>query len=292
MTLLNYCAEDQCLEVLFCFGISGQVSRSFFRILNRSASTSALRGVSMLRQAICSPDADHFFLSMSYRNYSKAKRSVVSITVQSRASTTPRCHAAFHSLGLNTRLSTTIFTIMMIRRIFIVSLLATATMAFVVGPQQARRIFPLSSASTKTQKIVCFPPLRMVGAGIDPTSSSPSPESTELNNPSTRFGDPLSDEMKAFNKGAVGFLKRTIFDTLFAGRDYPRFYALETIARVPYFSYTAALHWYETIGMWRKAKYLKIHFAEGKWCCGLWMRLVDLTRSMLLASDSQVLRST
>ena len=84
MTLLNYCAEDQCLEVLFCFGISGQVSRSFFRILNRSASTSALRGVSMLRQAICSPDADHFFLSMSYRNYSKANRSVVSITVQSR----------------------------------------------------------------------------------------------------------------------------------------------------------------------------------------------------------------
>ena len=106
----------------------------------------------------------------------------------------------------------------------------------------------------------------MVGAGIDPTSSSSpgTPPSTELNNPSTRFGDPLSDEMKEFNKGAVGFLKRFIFDTIFRGRDYPRFYALETIARVPYFSYLAALHWYETIGMWRKAKYLKIHFAEGK----------------------------
>ena len=208
----------------------------------------------------------------------------------------------------------------MIRLLSIVFLTSTAATAFVVGPhaqQTPNRIFP-SPASTMTQKIV-YPPLgmagarkivhspslglvgagkilhyppalEMVGAGIDPTSTS-SPEesqpSTELNNPSTRFGDPLSDEMKEFNKGAVGFLKRTIFDTLFAGRDYPRFYALETIARVPYFSYTAALHWYETIGMWRKAKYLKIHFAEGKWCCGLWMRLVDLTRSMLLASDSQ-----
>lgn len=162
-------------------------------------------------------------------------------------------------------------TTMIFRRIFFVSLTLTATTAFVVSPQQApNRIFP-SSASHKTQsKIVYSSPLRMVGAGIDPTSSSSpeTPPSTELNNPSTRFGDPLSEEMKAFNKGAVGFLKRTIFDTLFAGRDYPRFYALETIARVPYFSYTAALHWYETIGMWRKAKYLKIHFAEGKWCCG------------------------
>ena len=194
---------------------------------------------------------------MSHGNPVKPKRRFLD-TIIHLAITLP-------SLGLNTRLSTPRFTIMMIRRIFIVSLLATATTAFVVGPQQARRTFP-STASTKTQKVVYPPPLRMVGAGIDPTSSSPSPESTELNNPSTRFGDPLSDEMKAFNKGAVGFLKRTIFDTLFAGRDYPRFYALETIARVPYFSYTAALHWYETIGMWRKAKYLKIHFAEGKRC--------------------------
>jgi len=103
----------------------------------------------------------------------------------------------------------------------------------------------------------------MVGAGIDPTSGGDTSKGNGLNNPSSRFGKPLSDETKEFNKIAVGLLKRTIFDTLFQGRDYPRFYALETIARVPYFSYTAALHFYETIGMWRKAKYLKIHFAEG-----------------------------
>ena len=111
----------------------------------------------------------------------------------------------------------------------------------------------------------------MVGAGIDPTSGGDTSKGNGLSNPSIRFGEPLSDETKEFNKIAVGFLKRTIFDTLFKGRDYPRFYALETIARVPYFSYTAALHFYETIGMWRKAKYLKIHFAEGTYsvCVGV-----------------------
>merc|ERR1712181_17329 len=34
------------------------------------------------------------------------------------------------------------------------------------------------------------------------------------------------------------------------------------IARVPYFSYLSVLHLYETLGIWRKAKYLKLHFAE------------------------------
>mmetsp|Transcript_2858 Transcript_2858/g.6413 ORF Transcript_2858/g.6413 Transcript_2858/m.6413 type:complete len:302 (-) Transcript_2858:298-1203(-) len=84
------------------------------------------------------------------------------------------------------------------------------------------------------------------------------------NNPSTKFGSPLSDPIKEANKFAVDFLKNTLFDTFFAGsdRDYARFYALETIARVPYFSYLSVLHLYETLGKWRRAKYLKLHFAE------------------------------
>ena len=62
----------------------------------------------------------------------------------------------------------------------------------------------------------------------------------------------------------MGFLKGSIFDTFFAGegREFARFYALETIARVPYFSYLSVLHLYETLGKWRRAKYLKLHFAE------------------------------
>lgn len=53
-----------------------------------------------------------------------------------------------------------------------------------------------------------------------------------------------------------------VINTVYANRPYPRFYVLETVARVPYFSYLSVLHLYETLGLWRKADWLKIHFAE------------------------------
>ncbi|CAN8274234.1 unnamed protein product [Cochlearia groenlandica] len=53
-----------------------------------------------------------------------------------------------------------------------------------------------------------------------------------------------------------------ILDTLYRDRTYPRFYVLETIARVPYFAFMSVLHMYETFGWWRRADYLKVHFAE------------------------------
>ncbi|MBN3907962.1 MAG: plastoquinol terminal oxidase [Nostoc sp. NMS1] len=53
-----------------------------------------------------------------------------------------------------------------------------------------------------------------------------------------------------------------IVDFVYGNRSYPRFYVLETIARVPYFSYLSVLHLYETLGYWRKADLLKVHFAE------------------------------
>ncbi|KAJ0031818.1 hypothetical protein Pint_13832 [Pistacia integerrima] len=53
-----------------------------------------------------------------------------------------------------------------------------------------------------------------------------------------------------------------ILDTLYRERDYARFFVLETIARVPYFAFISVPHLYESFGWWRKADYLKVHFAE------------------------------
>jgi ubiquinol oxidase len=53
-----------------------------------------------------------------------------------------------------------------------------------------------------------------------------------------------------------------VINTLYRDRPYQRFYVLETVARVPYFSFLSALHLYETLGWWRKADWLKVHFAE------------------------------
>lgn len=49
----------------------------------------------------------------------------------------------------------------------------------------------------------------------------------------------------------------------FRDRPYARFYALETVARVPYFAYLSVLHLFETLGRWREVQYLqKEHFEE------------------------------
>ena len=66
---------------------------------------------------------------------------------------------------------------------------------------------------------------------------------------------------KRVNKAVVGTAVKVI-DKLYENRDYARFYVLETVARVPYFSFVSVLHLYETLGVWRKADYLETHFAQ------------------------------
>ena len=63
------------------------------------------------------------------------------------------------------------------------------------------------------------------------------------------------------NKLFVGSVKNLLF-LVYGDRNFARFAALETIARVPYFSYTSVLHLYETLGWFRKKEYIQIHFAE------------------------------
>ncbi|MEO0350416.1 MAG: alternative oxidase [Cyanobacteria bacterium P01_A01_bin.15] len=62
-------------------------------------------------------------------------------------------------------------------------------------------------------------------------------------------------------KALVGILVFVI-NTVYKNRPFPRFYVLETVARVPYFSYLSVLHLYETLGWWRQIDWLKVHFAE------------------------------
>ncbi|KAK7301810.1 hypothetical protein RJT34_12686 [Clitoria ternatea] len=53
-----------------------------------------------------------------------------------------------------------------------------------------------------------------------------------------------------------------ILDILYHDRHYARFFVLETIARVPYFAFMSVLRMYESFRWWRRANYLKVHFAE------------------------------
>jgi Alternative oxidase len=55
-----------------------------------------------------------------------------------------------------------------------------------------------------------------------------------------------------------------LLDVVFEGKHVPsRFFLLETVARMPYFSYITMLHLYETLGFYRRSADVKrIHFAE------------------------------
>jgi hypothetical protein len=95
-----------------------------------------------------------------------------------------------------------------------------------------------------------------------PILTSPSPPSS----PAAVFGRPLDKDTIQRNKDMVHVIKGFLFDQLFAGdtrdRAFARFYALETIARMPYFSYLSVLHLLETLGKWRRSDYLKLHFCQ------------------------------
>lgn len=62
---------------------------------------------------------------------------------------------------------------------------------------------------------------------------------------------------------AAYYLLCYALDVLFNNRPIPRFWFLEVVARMPYFSYISMLHLYESLGWWRAgAELRKVHFAE------------------------------
>ena len=76
-------------------------------------------------------------------------------------------------------------------------------------------------------------------------------------------GAGLDERFYDFNRGLVDAVKGFL-DVFLAGRDVPRFYVLETLARVPYFAYVSVLHLRETFGH-RDDDHvarIRVHFAE------------------------------
>lgn len=71
----------------------------------------------------------------------------------------------------------------------------------------------------------------------------------------------ISEAASLTNQKIVGTAK-DLLSIVYGERHFARFAALETIARVPYFSYTSVLHLYETLGWFRQKEHLKLHFAE------------------------------
>lgn len=51
-------------------------------------------------------------------------------------------------------------------------------------------------------------------------------------------------------------------DRFYEGRPIQKFWVLETVARMPYFSYVTVLHLYESLGWWRTPQIRAIHNAE------------------------------
>ena len=69
--------------------------------------------------------------------------------------------------------------------------------------------------------------------------------------------------MKKFNEVTLN-ITVAIIDFLYKGRDYPRFWVLEEIARAPYFAFLSVLHLRESLGLrgdWH-LYLMKEHFAQ------------------------------
>jgi ubiquinol oxidase len=107
-------------------------------------------------------------------------------------------------------------------------------------------------------------------------------DAAQLRSPALVRGTAVGPSHREWNRRFVHGVKAAVFDALYPpstaaaapGEDgggssdayyasfYARFYALETVARMPYFAYVSVLHLLETLGRWRRAEFLKLHFSE------------------------------
>ncbi|GMH61113.1 hypothetical protein TrLO_g14689 [Triparma laevis f. longispina] len=71
----------------------------------------------------------------------------------------------------------------------------------------------------------------------------------------------MDDRLFTLNKKIID----TVYDIicfLYKDKDYPRFFVLETVARVPYFAYLSVLHLRETFGDRSGGERMRTHYAE------------------------------
>ena len=86
-------------------------------------------------------------------------------------------------------------------------------------------------------------------------------EAVEAAEACTPTEPPLDPLTVGFNRLVIDTMKGAI-DVLYDGRDIQRFYVLETIARVPYFSFLSCLHLYESLGAREHVHRMRMHYAE------------------------------
>mmetsp|Transcript_14274 Transcript_14274/g.34331 ORF Transcript_14274/g.34331 Transcript_14274/m.34331 type:complete len:378 (-) Transcript_14274:438-1571(-) len=122
----------------------------------------------------------------------------------------------------------------------------------------------LAARTTTTRRVVAQPfgrrgELTTTAVSTNAPPSSAGPDAVAEDD--MHDNAPIPRLERALNSSIIA-VSLVIIDKIYEGRDYQRFYALETVARVPYFSFLSVLHLYETLGFWRRADYLKVHFAQ------------------------------
>ena len=77
---------------------------------------------------------------------------------------------------------------------------------------------------------------------------------------------PVVDLLPLATRGRVHFervpLERVSTGALSFSATWHAAGGMRQVARMPYFSFLSVLHLYETLGFWRRADYLKVHFAQ------------------------------
>ncbi|GMI00486.1 hypothetical protein TrST_g13385 [Triparma strigata] len=90
-----------------------------------------------------------------------------------------------------------------------------------------------------------------------PSNPSPPPPSDPPVPPPKK----MDDRLYTLNKTIID----TVYDIIcfvYKDKDYPRFFVLETVARVPYFAYLSVLHLRETFGDRSGGERMRTHYAE------------------------------